>query len=113
MLYVSVIIETINAHRIGSVGIPIALCNMKVIDENTGEELPYNTQGEICLSSPGIMLGYYHNPKATDEIIEIKDGVKWLHTGDVGTLLTNNGNALKVIDRVKNLFKLRWNKNDT
>ena len=101
----SVIIETINAHRIGSVGIPIALCNMKVIDENTGEELPYNTQGEICLSSPGIMLGYYHNPKATDEIIEIKDGVKWLHTGDVGEI--SEDGFLTITGRIKRIIVVK------
>lgn len=57
-------------------------------------------EGEILLSGGSIMPGYYRLPEKTAEAI--KDG--WLYTGDVGRVLPNG--SLKVIDRVKNIFKL-------
>ena len=59
-------------------------------------------RGEICFR--GLFFkGYFKNMEETNHIVD-KDG--WLHTGDVGLISTKHGNSLKVIDRVKNLFKL-------
>jgi len=52
------------------------------------------------LKGPAIFKGYFKNKSLTDEVLE--NG--WLHTGDVGMILP--GNALKIIDRIKNIFKL-------
>ena len=59
--------------------------------------------GEICLKGPLIFNGYYkndlENAKAFDE-----DG--YFHTGDVGRIIPYYGNGLKIVDRVKEIFKL-------
>ncbi|KAJ1562264.1 Long-chain-fatty-acid--CoA ligase 6, partial [Nowakowskiella sp. JEL0078] len=58
-------------------------------------------RGEICIRGLNVMRGYLKNEILTKESID-QEG--WLHTGDVGELLPNG--TMKVIDRVKNLFKL-------
>ena len=70
------------------------------------EEMKYTRDsakpsGEICIRGPAIFQGYFRNKKLTDETVD-QDG--WLHTGDVGCL--EEKNKLRIIDRVKNIFKL-------
>ena len=74
-----------NAHRPGSVGIPLINTVFKVIDPDTYEECAYDTQGEICISGPGMMLGYLNNEELTAQTIKKHaDGKLWVHTGDIG-----------------------------
>ena len=94
--------ETLKTQKRGSVGIPFAICNMKIVDTETGEELTYNKQGEICLASPGIMQEYYKNPEATNDIIETIDNVRWLHTGDIGEI--SEDGILTITGRIKRII---------
>ena len=57
------------------------------MDIDSGQELKYNEVGEIWISGPSIMLGYYKNEEATSEIISVDEkGQKWIHTGDLGCM---------------------------
>ena len=68
-----------------SVGIPLFWNNVKIVEPGTQKELPYRQQGEICLTSPTMMLGYYRNEEETRRtLLTHDDGVTWIHSGDIG-----------------------------
>ncbi len=69
-------------------------------DEINGINCP---AGEICLSGPVVFHGYYKNDEETKKVFDEKG---YFHTGDVGRLFPNYGNGLKIVDRVKEIFKL-------
>ena len=71
----------------GSIGIPFADMNFKIVDHDTGRELPIGETGEIIISGPLIMKEYIGNPKETAETLrEDENGTKWLYTGDLGMM---------------------------
>lgn len=71
--------------KTGSVGIPFVAMNFSVVDLDTGKELPYGEQGEICMSGPSVMLGYFNNQEATEGVLKVhEDGNLWMHSGDLG-----------------------------
>ncbi|KAI9559136.1 hypothetical protein GHT06_015925 [Daphnia sinensis] len=88
--------------QIGSFGEPISRTKVKVVDVDTGEPLGAGQHGEMCVSGPQIMKGYYKNPKATAETID-SDG--WLHTGDM--VYYNEQNQFFIVDRLKELIKVK------
>lgn len=88
--------------QIGSFGEPISRTRVKIVDINTGESLGPGQEGEMCISGPQLMKGYYNNPKATAETI---DSAGWLHTGDIA--LYNEQNQFFIVDRLKELIKVK------
>ena len=75
------------ASRPGTIGIPWPGIYLKIVKPQTDEEVPYGTDGEICISGPVVMLGYYNNEKETNEALHLhKDGNIWLHSGDIGCM---------------------------
>ena len=70
--------------RDGNVGVPMIHSVISIFKPGTQEELTYNTPGEICMTGPGVMLGY-DRPEATAKALQVHaDGKTWLHTGDIG-----------------------------
>ena len=71
--------------RSGSIGVPFPDTFYKVVTPGTTEEVPANTEGEICVSGPTVMMGYMDNPGETASTLRRHyDGRIWLHTGDLG-----------------------------
>ena len=66
----------------GTLGKPIITVDLEIRDP-FGERVPDGTEGEVCVRSPYVMLGYWEDPDATDAAITV-DG--WLRTGDYGTV---------------------------
>ncbi|MBQ2639444.1 MAG: AMP-binding protein [Bacilli bacterium] len=72
-----------NYYREGSIGVPLPDTLYKIIDPSTEKELPYGEDGEIVISGPTVMRGYYRSKKETKQTLrKHKDGHIWLHTGD-------------------------------
>jgi len=68
--------------RVESVGKPLHGVDVKIIDPETGKDLPANEPGELVARGYGIMKGYYKMQDKTDETI--RDG--WLHTKDLAVM---------------------------
>ena len=82
--------------RADTVGVPCAGVEIKVADN-----------GEILVKSPGLLKEYYKNPAATAEVLTA-DG--WYHTSDAGFLDAHG--HLKIIDRVKDVGRIKGGSND-
>ena len=71
----------------GSIGIPYPDTYYMICKVGSTEEVPYGTEGEICLMGPTVMKGYLKNPNETkDTLVMHPDGNVWLHTGDLGVM---------------------------
>lgn len=74
-------------NAIGSVGIPMMVNTIKIVDPDTLQELPIGQSGEVWIGGPSVMLGYYNKPEANAEIIVTdENGLRWIRTGDLGRL---------------------------
>jgi len=72
-------------YREYSFGIPCPDTWFKIVKPGTEEECPVMEDGEICVSGPTVMLGYYKDAEATAQTIKKhKDGRVWVHSGDIG-----------------------------
>ena len=85
--------------RVNTVGRAFPGVECKIIDPDTGDELPVNTPGEFCARGYNIMKGYYKMPEATAQAID-NDG--WLHTGDLCTV--DEDGYYKVVGRIKDMI---------
>ena len=73
--------------REGSIGIPFPDTYYKIVKVGTEEEVPYGTEGEICLAGPTVMLKYVNHPEETANTRRVHaDGMTWIHTGDLGMM---------------------------
>ena len=74
-------------NKLGSVGIPMVNTLVAAFEPGTDKELPIGERGELCISGPTTMKGYYNKPDETDMILRRHpDGRIWVHTGDIGYL---------------------------
>lgn len=70
-----------------STGLPFPDNEMKIVKLGTQETLPPWEDGEICVTGPTLMKGYYQNEVETSYALQQHpDGRTWLHTGDIGCM---------------------------
>lgn len=80
-----------NCNELGSLGIPLLFNNFKIVKPTTCEEVDYNQEGEMCISGPTVMKGYFNDVEATlNALKRHPDGKIWYHTGDLG-YMTEDG----------------------
>lgn len=76
-----------HTEKAGSIGLPFPDTYYKICKTGTTDEVPFKTDGEICISGPTVMLGYINNPEETSATLKRHDdGRIWLHTGDLGSM---------------------------
>ena len=91
------------ANAIGSVGVPLVSNTIKIVDMDTGKELSYNQTGEIWISAPSAMLGYYKNQKETNDVLVTdENGIRWVKTGDLGRM--NSDGLLFHEGRIRRIY---------
>jgi acyl-CoA synthetase (AMP-forming)/AMP-acid ligase II len=88
--------------RAGTVGLLMPSLEQRIIDPETGKDVPTGQPGEVWVRGPNVMKGYLNNPEATARTVD-SDG--WLHTGDIGVLDADG--YLTVVDRLKELIKVK------
>ena len=85
-----------NPHKVGAIGKTGYLWESKIVNES-GKEVPQGDVGELAVKGPGVMLCYYKNPEATNEVL--KDG--WLWTGDMARM--DEDGFIYLVDRKKDV----------
>lgn len=92
-----------DVNKLGSVGIPFIDMIVSSFEVDSDKELTYGEKGEICISGPSVMLGYYNDKDATDEMIKThSDGKVWLHSGDLGHI--DKDGFVYIDGRIKRMF---------
>ena len=86
-------------HRVETVGSAFPGVECKIIDPETGLELPDGQSGEFVARGFNIMKGYYKMPEATAQTI---DAEGWLHTGDIACRTTDG--YYKITGRLKDMI---------
>lgn len=82
----------------GSVGPAAWGVEIRLVDPQTGQDVPQGEVGELICRGPNIMAGYYNRPEANAETIQ--DG--WLHTGDLATMDVDG--YYYIVDRLKDMI---------
>ena len=88
--------------RPGSSGVTVSNTESRIVDPDSGDDLPVGQPGELWVRGPQVMKGYLNNPEATAETIDA-DG--WLHTGDVA--IVDEDHHVSIVDRIKELIKYK------
>jgi long-chain acyl-CoA synthetase len=90
-------------YKQGSVGIPSLNVDVGIFDPETGEELGYNQNGEVCVTGPTMMKGYFNAPEETAYVMrKHEDGEVWIHSGDLGYM--DEDGFLYIVGRIKRMI---------
>jgi long-chain acyl-CoA synthetase len=84
--------------RPGSIGIPLPDTDARIVDLETGRDVPAGQSGELLVRGPQVMRGYWNRPEETAQALT--DG--WLHTGDVAAM--DPDGYFAIVDRKKDLI---------
>lgn len=89
--------------KIGSVGVPLVNNTVKIVNPETKESLGYNQSGEIYITGPQMMKGYFKNDDETSKVfVHDELGTKWIKSGDYGHM-DEDGNVF-IESRIKNMI---------
>lgn len=90
-------------YKKGSVGIPSLTTTVGIFDPETGEELSLGSIGEVCITGPSMMKGYFKREEETQHVMrKHEDGLLWIHSGDLGYM--DEDGFLYIKGRVKRMI---------
>jgi len=84
--------------KIGTIGLPVPDTELRLVDVDTGDQVPLGEPGEIICKGPQVTRGYYKKDEANAKTII--DG--WFHTGDVGIM--DEDGYITIVDRTKDML---------
>ena len=90
--------------KMGTVGLPFPDTDTKIVDVETGtRELPIGEVGELCISGPQVMKGYWNKPEESANVLRQDDsGRVWFHTGDVARI--DEDGYTSIVQRKKDMI---------
>ena len=90
--------------KFGTIGLPLPDTDCKIVDlDDPEKEMPPGQEGELCIAGPQIMKGYWNRPDETADMIRVhKDGIRWLHTGDIAKV--DEDGYFAIVDRKKDMI---------
>ena len=98
------IISPVHANKPDSVGIPMNCITVAAFEPDTFNKLNTGEEGEICIHSDSVFVGYLNNEEETKRIKQIHDdGLAWIHTGDLGYI--DEDGYVYITGRAKRLIK--------
>jgi long-chain acyl-CoA synthetase len=88
----------------GTIGLAYPDTDMKIVDIETGtREMPLGEAGELCISGPQVMKGYWNKPEESANVLRTHaDGRLWFHTGDIATM--DGDGFTSIVQRKKDLI---------
>ncbi len=89
--------------KLGSVGKPIFHSQMRLINPETGQDVPVGQEGELLIAGPHVCTGYWRNPKASAKSLSDEPGGPWFHTGDMARM--DEDGFFYIIGRYKDMIK--------
>jgi long-chain acyl-CoA synthetase len=90
--------------KMGTIGLAFPDTDMKIVDVDTGaRELAVGEIGEICISGPQVMKGYWQKPDESAEALRTDaDGRIWFHTGDIARM--DEDGYTSIVQRKKDMI---------
>jgi long-chain acyl-CoA synthetase len=88
----------------GSIGLPLPDTDIRIVDVETGTRvLPAGETGELCISGPQVMKGYWKRPEETAQVLRADEsGRIWFHTGDIARV--DEDGFTTIVQRKKDLI---------
>lgn len=99
-------VNTPENYREGSIGKPFKNTRFGIFDDDD-KPLPFDTVGNLCISSNTMMSGYYGDEEATKQAFFMHDGARWVRTGDMGKI--DKDGFVYFVDRKKRVIKISGN----
>src|SRR5882672_8791738 len=98
-------VNPIQRPKPGSFGCPIPSMHAAVVDAQTLEFVPIGTTGELVLSGPSVMRGYWNRPEENERAFMDQAGRRWMRTGDLVRM--DQEGYFHFYDRSKDLIKFK------